>query len=180
MKLDTNHLRKVMPSFPGLKSEAQVKELLWQEADDEEVWITWKQRKDLRGEEEWLSPPTSPYPHPPSSPLGDAPEPDSTETQPAPTPAKRTSKDLKPKKGSAKRKANPPTTGKVRKKWRYRPGTRVIMDIRKYQKSTDLLLRKLPFQHLIREITQDLCNKIRCQAAAILAVQEAVEADIVT
>ena len=58
MKLDTNHLWKVMTSFPGLKSEAQVKELLCQEADDEEAWITWRQGKDLRDEEEQLSPPT--------------------------------------------------------------------------------------------------------------------------
>ena len=47
------------------------------------------------------------------------------------------------------------------------------MDFKKYQKSTDLLLRKLSFQHLIREITQDLSNEIRWQA--ILAIQEAVE-----
>ena len=66
MKLDTNCLRKVMTSFPGLKSEAQVKEILHQEADDEEVWITWKQGKDLRDEEEQLLPPTLPCPgHPP-------------------------------------------------------------------------------------------------------------------
>ena len=180
MKLDTNHLRKVMTSFPGLKSEAQVKELLWQEADDEEVWIMWKQGKDLRDEDECLSPPTSPCPHPPSSPLGDALEPDSAEAQSAPTLAKRTSKDLKPKKAPAKRKANPSTPGEVRKKWRYRPGTRAITDIRKYQKSTDLLLRKLPFQCLIREITQNLSNEIRWQAAVILAIQEAAEAYMVT
>ena len=146
MKLDTNGLRKFMTSFPGLKSEAQVKELLHQEADEEEVWITWKQEKDLRDEEEQLSPPTLPHPQSSSSPLGDALEPDSAEAQPNPTPTKRTSKNLKPKKAPAKRKADPPTPGEVRRKHRYKPGTRAIMDIRKYQKSTDLLLRKLPFQ----------------------------------
>ena len=167
-----------MTSFPGFKSEAQVKVLLCQEADDEEVWITWRQGKDLRDKEEQLSPPTSPCPYPPSSPLGDAPEPVSAEVQPTPTPSKRTSKNLKPQKAPAKRKANPPTPGEVRKKHKYRPGTRAIMDIRSYQKSTDLLLRKLPFQHLIREITQDLSNEIIWQAAVILAIQEAAEAHI--
>ena len=145
-----------------------------------EAWIYWKQGKDLRDEETRLSPPTLPHLCPSSSPLGEAPEPDSTEAQPAPTPAKRTSMNLKPKKAPAKRKANPSTPGEVRKKQRYRPGTRANMDIRKDQKSTDLLLRKLPFQHSIREITQDLSNEIRCQAAAILAIQEAAEAHMVT
>ena len=105
-----------MTSFPGLKSEAQVKELLRQGADDEEAWIYWKQGKDLRDEVTRLSPPTLPCPCPPSIPLGDALEPDSAQAQPAPTPAKRTSKDLKPKKAPAKRKADPPTPGEVRKK----------------------------------------------------------------
>ena len=68
IKLDTDCLRKVMTSFNGLKSEAQVKELPHQEADDEEAWIYWKQGKDLRDEETRLSPPTSPNPCPPSSP----------------------------------------------------------------------------------------------------------------
>ena len=56
-----------MISFPGLKSEAQVNELLHHEADDEEAWITWRQGKDLRDEEEQLSPPILPLSgHPPA------------------------------------------------------------------------------------------------------------------
>ena len=133
----------------------------------------------FRSEEEWLSPPTSPHPWPPFSHLEDVPEPDSAETQPTQTSTKRTSKNLKPKKAPANRKANPPTPGEVRRKHRYRPGTRAIMDIRKYQKFTDLLLRKLPFQHLIIEITQDLSNEIRWQEAATLATQEAAEVHVV-
>ena len=42
------------------------------------------------------------------------------------------------------------------KKRRYRPGTVALREIRKYQKSTELLIRKLPFQRLIREIVHDL------------------------
>jgi histone H3 len=36
------------------------------------------------------------------------------------------------------------------RKHRFRPGTRALFEIRKYQKSTDLLIRKLPFQRLVR------------------------------
>ena len=48
--------------------------------------------------------------------------------------------------------------------------------IRKYQKSTDLLIRKLPFQRLVREIAQDFKTDLRFQSTAILALQEASEA----
>jgi len=37
-----------------------------------------------------------------------------------------------------------------RKKKRFRPGTVALREIRKYQRSTDLLLRKLPFSRLVR------------------------------
>lgn len=42
----------------------------------------------------------------------------------------------------------------VKKPHRYRPGTVALREIRKYQKSTELLIRKLPFQRLVREIAQ--------------------------
>ncbi|KAA6416531.1 MAG: histone H3 [Trebouxia sp. A1-2] len=48
-----------------------------------------------------------------------------------------------------------PATGGVKKPHRYRPGTVALREIRKYQKSTELLIRKLPFQRLVREIAQD-------------------------
>ncbi|THU60034.1 hypothetical protein C4D60_Mb07t08370 [Musa balbisiana] len=48
-----------------------------------------------------------------------------------------------------------PTTGGVKKPHRFRPGTVALREIRKYQKSTELLIRKLPFQRLVREIAQD-------------------------
>lgn len=63
---------------------------------------------------------------------------------------------------------------------RYRPGTVALREIRRYQKSTDLLIRKLPFQRLVRELATDLSKEgIRFQATAILAIQEAAEAYIV-
>ena len=48
-----------------------------------------------------------------------------------------------------------PTAGGVKKPHRYRPGTVALREIRKYQKSTELLVRKLPFQRLVREIAND-------------------------
>eukprot|EP01013_Petalomonas_cantuscygni_P001593 TRINITY_DN115_c0_g1_i1.p2 TRINITY_DN115_c0_g1~~TRINITY_DN115_c0_g1_i1.p2 ORF type:complete len:233 (+),score=64.24 TRINITY_DN115_c0_g1_i1:57-701(+) len=62
---------------------------------------------------------------------------------------------------------------------RYRPGTVALRDIRKYQKSTDLILRRLPFQRLVRECVQEWKPDTRFQAAALLALQEAAETYIV-
>lgn len=52
-------------------------------------------------------------------------------------------------------KITQPTTGGVKKPHRFRPGTVALREIRRYQKSTELLIRKLPFQRLVREIAQD-------------------------
>ena len=72
-----------------------------------------------------------------------------------------------------------PITGGVKKPHRYRPGTVALREIRKYQKSTDLLLRKLPFQRLVREIAQDFKGDLRFQATSVLALQESSEAYLV-
>ncbi|GAB5368222.1 hypothetical protein AAMO2058_001300500 [Amorphochlora amoebiformis] len=73
-----------------------------------------------------------------------------------------------------------PATGGVKKPHRYRPGTVALREIRRYQKSTDLLIRKLPFQRLVREIAQDFKNDLRFQGTAILALQEASESYLVS
>ena len=67
---------------------------------------------------------------------------------------------------------------KVRKAHRFRPGTVALRDIRRYQKGTELLIRRLPFQRLVREIMQDFSclNDMRIQASALAALQEAAEA----
>ncbi|RYR41214.1 hypothetical protein Ahy_A08g037608 [Arachis hypogaea] len=52
-------------------------------------------------------------------------------------------------------------------------------EIRKYQKSTELLIRKLPFQRFVREIAQNFKADLRFQSHAVLALQEAVEAYLV-
>jgi len=72
-----------------------------------------------------------------------------------------------------------PAIGGVKKPHRYRPGTVALREIRKYQKSTELLLRKLPFQRLVREIALEYKTDLRFQASAVLALQEATEAYLV-
>ena len=71
------------------------------------------------------------------------------------------------------------STVSVKKQHRYRPGTVALREIRRYQKSTELLLRKMPFQRLVREIAQDYRSYLRFQAKAILALQEACESYLV-
>jgi histone H3 len=65
------------------------------------------------------------------------------------------------------------------KKHRFRPGTVALREIRKYQKSTDLLIRKAPFQRLVREVAQDFKQDLRFQSQAVLALQESAEAYLV-
>ena len=66
---------------------------------------------------------------------------------------------------------------------RFRPGTRALREIRKFQKSTDLLLRKLPFARLVKEILRDHYSRpgheYRWQATALEALQHAAEAHLV-
>ena len=69
-----------------------------------------------------------------------------------------------------------PATGGVKKPHRYRPGTVALREIRRYQKSSDLLVRKLPFQRFVREVAQDFKTDCRFQSTAMLALQEAAEA----
>ena len=69
--------------------------------------------------------------------------------------------------------------GDVKKPHRYLPGTVALREIRKYQKSTDLLFCKAPFQRLVREIAQDFKSDLRFQSTAVLALQEASEAYLV-
>ena len=69
--------------------------------------------------------------------------------------------------------------GRQVKPHRYRAGTAALQDIRHFQKTSALLIRKLPFQRLVREIAQDFKTDLRFQSAAILCLQEAAEAYLV-
>ncbi|KAF1933719.1 histone H3 [Didymella exigua CBS 183.55] len=65
---------------------------------------------------------------------------------------------------------------------RYKPGTVALREIKRYQKTTDLLLLKLPFQRLVREIAQGVSGDDgpnRWQSQALVALQEATEAFLV-
>ncbi|KAJ0789895.1 putative transcription factor Hap3/NF-YB family [Helianthus annuus] len=86
-----------------------------------------------------------------------------------------------PRKELARKAAmkSAPTTGGVKKPHRYRPGTIALREIRKYQKTTELLICKAPFQRLVREIAQALKSDLRFQSHAVLALQEAAEAYLV-
>ncbi|KAB2107038.1 hypothetical protein AG0111_0g4724 [Alternaria gaisen] len=70
--------------------------------------------------------------------------------------------------------------GTTRKKRRFKPGTVALREIRKYQRSTDLLIRKLPFSRLVREICNDFITGYRWAAEAIMAMQEIAETFLVS
>jgi histone H3 len=72
-----------------------------------------------------------------------------------------------------------PFVGGVKKPHRFRPGTVALKEIRKYQKTTELLIRKLPFQRLVKEVAQDFKTDLKFQSTSILALQESAEAYLV-
>ena len=65
-------------------------------------------------------------------------------------------------------------------KWKYRPGTLALREISKYQKSTELLIQKLPFMQLVQEVGQQFLPGLRYQGTAIMALQEASEAYLIS
>ncbi|KAG6873755.1 histone H3-like centromeric protein hH3v [Termitomyces sp. Mi166 len=115
-----------------------------------------------------------------------------------PTPASKRSKTATARKSTGGRPPKSSTGGPAsaagqqgakpqKKPHRFRPGTVALRDIRKYQKSTDLLIQRLPFSRVVREIALDMITDendysaagLRWQSSAILALQEATEAFIV-
>ncbi|XP_058897495.1 histone H3.3-like isoform X1 [Kogia breviceps] len=85
---------------------------------------------------------------------------------------KRTARESTGGKASRKQLAtkaarkSAPSTGGVTKPPRYRPGAAALRQIRRYQKSTELLIRKLPFQRLVSEMAQGFKTDPRFQSAA--------------
>lgn len=71
------------------------------------------------------------------------------------------------------------TAAITKKSRRYRPQSIALREIRKYRASTDLLIQKLPFQRLVREIADGIKSETRFQTTALLALQEASEAYLV-
>ncbi len=78
----------------------------------------------------------------------------------------------------ATKKATPASPG-TKKTRRFRSGTVALRQIRKYQKTTELLIRKAAFSRLVREVAQDFKSDLRWAPLAILVIQEAAEAHCV-
>ena len=94
--------------------------------------------------------------------------------------AKAASKMPKVQGSKAIKKAAPAEGGmKDKKKFRYRPGTVALREIKRYQKTTDMLIPRAPFQRLVKGITMDMDHSLRFQSQALQALQEACEAYIV-
>jgi len=89
------------------------------------------------------------------------------------------SKKTGPAKGGVKPVSSQKSDGGDRKKNRFRPGTVALREIKRYQKSTNLLLPRASFQRVVRSICMEIDNTLRCQAQALLALQEATEAYLV-
>lgn len=79
------------------------------------------------------------------------------------------------------KKREPVATDALKKKIKrkVKRGTKALREIRQFQRGTDLLIRKAPFQRLVREITQSVAGDLRWQVQAVLALQEAAEAYLV-
>ncbi|CAD7698182.1 unnamed protein product [Ostreobium quekettii] len=77
---------------------------------------------------------------------------------------------------AARKRAFTAPPHKMRRK---RPGVVALKEIRAYQKSTDLLIKRAPFQRLVREIAYAIDDKLRFKQDTILALQEASEAYLV-
>jgi len=73
-----------------------------------------------------------------------------------------------------------PATGGVKRPHRYRPGTVALRDIRRYQKTTNLLIPRAPFLRLVREIGMDFKSSLPFQASTIEALREAAESYLVS
>ncbi|XP_019396016.1 PREDICTED: histone H3-like [Crocodylus porosus] len=95
--------------------------------------------------------------------------------------ARKSTRGKAPRKQLATKAAckSAPATSGVKKPHCYQPGTVALCEIRRYQKSTELLICKLPFQRLVHDIAQDFKTSLTFQSSAVMALQEASEAYLV-
>lgn len=89
-------------------------------------------------------------------------------------------KSVAPKAGKKAVKSAAGSSTGVKRSHRFRPGTVALRTIAKLQKSTDLLLRKAPFQRLVREVATAQKEGLRFAASAVAAIQEATESYVVS
>jgi histone H3 len=73
----------------------------------------------------------------------------------------------------------PIEAGGIKKAHRWRPGTAALREIRKLQKTTNVLIRKAPFQRIVREVAQDFKEDTRWTRTALLLTQEITEAFLI-
>ncbi|CAD2218840.1 histone H3 [Angomonas deanei] len=85
----------------------------------------------------------------------------------------------RPQKSSASRKLHKniknETQKQIKKAHRWRPGTVALREVRKYQKSTNLLIAKAPFRRLVKEVSMNFKTSMRVSAGALEALQESTE-----
>ncbi len=87
----------------------------------------------------------------------------------------------KAKKSLGKKSSKKPTgSAGVKRAHRWRPGTVALREIRRYQKGTELLIRKAPFQRLVRELATSQKEGLRFQSSAVLAIQDATESYVIS
>ena len=83
-------------------------------------------------------------------------------------------------KSKAIKKTAPAAGGmKDKPKRKAKPGMLALREVKRYQKETNMLLPRAPFQRLVRHITEEIDYQMRFQSQALLALQEASEAYIV-
>ena len=92
--------------------------------------------------------------------------------------SKATKRALGAKK--AKKSASGASAGGVKRAFRWKPGTVALRQVKKLQKSTDLLIAKAPFSRLVRELADSHKVGLRFASAAVAAIQEATEAFVVS
>lgn|SRR3989338_6591265 len=96
----------------------------------------------------------------------------------AKTPKQNTRKQTAPGAGRVSGKSVPGQKSGPKKKL-VKPGAKALREIRQYQKSTELLIRRRPFGRLVREVAQDYKSDVRFQPNALSAIQEAAEAYLI-
>lgn len=85
-------------------------------------------------------------------------------------------KDLKKKaKTQTQKDKTQGTQGEGSKKMRKRPGAMALREIRKYQRSTDTVIRRLGFQRLVRDIAQQIVPEAKFQQSSLKVIQECTE-----
>lgn len=122
------------------------------------------------------STPTHLDPTDPPTPVSDS----ADDAAPAPTPlkqrAQKAPRSMFPDAHKKNKGVNPHMKSPAKKPHRFRPGTVALREIRRFQKTTDLMIKRAPFQRLVREICGEYREDTRFEKSAILAIQEAAEA----